>query len=68
MFSLLAAWLIQKSGKAFEKPQEFDDPNATISNILEVIRGNVRFLYGFQIQRLIGNNYRELLLILLQTS
>lgn len=42
MFSLLAAWLIKKSGKAFEKPQEFDDPNATISNILEVIRGNVR--------------------------
>lgn len=41
MFSSIAAWLICKSGRQFEKPQEFDDPNATISRILEVVRENV---------------------------
>lgn len=38
MFTSLAAWLIQMSGKQFNIPQEKDDPNATISSILEVIR------------------------------
>ncbi|XP_075446187.1 intraflagellar transport protein 57 homolog isoform X2 [Ascaphus truei] len=38
MFSTLAAWLINKSGHHFEQPQEYDDPNATISNILSELR------------------------------
>lgn len=38
IFSSLAAWLIQQSGMAFETPQESDDPNTTISNILDVVR------------------------------
>lgn len=38
IFSSLAAWLIQQSGIAFETPQESDDPNTTISNILDVLR------------------------------
>lgn len=38
VFSSLAAWLIRKSGKNFESPQEFDDPNLTIANILDHVR------------------------------
>ena len=38
MFSSLAAWLVRKTGKRFDPPQEFDDPNSTISNILEQVR------------------------------
>lgn len=41
LFTLLTAWLIQKGGRLFEKPQEYDDPNATISKILDVLRENV---------------------------
>jgi estrogen-related receptor beta like 1 len=38
LFTSLAAWLIRKTGKRFDPPQEFDDPNSTISNILEQVR------------------------------
>uniref|UniRef100_A0A8C8VDR7 Intraflagellar transport protein 57 homolog n=1 Tax=Pelusios castaneus TaxID=367368 RepID=A0A8C8VDR7_9SAUR len=38
MFCTLAAWLITKAGHPFEQPQEYDDPNATISNILSELR------------------------------
>ena len=38
VFSSLASWLIRKTGKNFEPPQEYDDPNSTIANILEHIR------------------------------
>ncbi|XP_070606205.1 intraflagellar transport protein 57 homolog isoform X1 [Erythrolamprus reginae] len=38
MFCTLAAWLINKAGHPFEQPQEYDDPNATISNILAELR------------------------------
>ncbi|XP_033224611.1 intraflagellar transport protein 57 homolog isoform X2 [Belonocnema kinseyi] len=38
MFTSLAAWLIRKSGRNFELPQESDDPNSTISGILEYLR------------------------------
>ncbi|KAK6636244.1 hypothetical protein RUM43_009902 [Polyplax serrata] len=37
-FTTLAAWLINKCGKLFEQAQEYDDPNSTISNILDVLR------------------------------
>ncbi|CAL7934543.1 unnamed protein product [Xylocopa violacea] len=37
-FTSLAAWLIRKSGKTFETPQESDDPNATIALILDHLR------------------------------
>ncbi|KAJ8938930.1 hypothetical protein NQ318_011692 [Aromia moschata] len=40
LFSLLAAWLIRKSGKDFRQPQEFDDPNDTITNILQAVKDN----------------------------
>ncbi|CAG0880335.1 unnamed protein product [Darwinula stevensoni] len=38
LFSSLAAWLINKTGRPFEQPQEHDDPNSTITNILDVLR------------------------------
>ena len=38
MFSSLAAWLIRKSGRQFDPPQEFDDPNSVIANILDHVR------------------------------
>lgn len=38
MFTTLAAWLIRKCAGNFETPQEFDDPNSTIANILDILR------------------------------
>ena len=38
LFTSLAAWLIRKTGRDFEPPQEFDDPNTVITNILENVR------------------------------
>lgn len=42
LFTTLSAWLIRKMGRMFEQPHESDDPNATISNILDVLREYVR--------------------------
>nr|SVE81476.1 EOG090X0ADS [Daphnia magna]SVE82630.1 EOG090X0ADS [Daphnia magna] len=38
MFVVTAAWLIRKGKKKFDTPQESDDPNAAISNILDHVR------------------------------
>uniref|UniRef100_A0A8C4SXA5 Intraflagellar transport protein 57 homolog n=1 Tax=Erpetoichthys calabaricus TaxID=27687 RepID=A0A8C4SXA5_ERPCA len=38
MFTTIAAWLINKTGCHFEQPQEYDDPNATVSKILKEFR------------------------------
>ncbi|XP_059139479.1 intraflagellar transport protein 57 homolog [Physella acuta] len=38
MFTSLAAWLLNKAGRPFDQPQEYDDPNATISSILDELR------------------------------
>ena len=38
LFTSLAAWLIRKTGRMFEPPQEYDDPNSTIANILDNVR------------------------------
>ncbi|XP_058274321.1 intraflagellar transport protein 57 homolog isoform X1 [Hemibagrus wyckioides] len=38
MFSVIAAWLITLCGRSFETPQEYDDPNAIVSNILTHLR------------------------------
>lgn len=37
-FTSLAAWLLVCCGKNFEQPQEYDDPNATVSNILDELK------------------------------
>ncbi|XP_076437384.1 intraflagellar transport protein 57 homolog [Babylonia areolata] len=38
MFTSIAAWLLRTAGKNFDQPQEYDDPNATISSILDEVR------------------------------
>ncbi|KAL0966586.1 hypothetical protein UPYG_G00297120, partial [Umbra pygmaea] len=38
MFTIIAAWLINEAGRPFEQPQEYDDPNATVANILSHLR------------------------------
>lgn len=38
VFSSLCAWLVRKSGHGFDQPQESDDPNTTIANILQHVR------------------------------
>ncbi|XP_059828317.1 intraflagellar transport protein 57 homolog isoform X1 [Hypanus sabinus] len=46
MFTSIAAWLLNQAGRLFEQPQEYDDPNATITNILTELRalgGSVDF-------------------------
>lgn len=37
-FTSVCAWLLQMCGKNFDQPQEYDDPNSTISNILSQLR------------------------------
>ncbi|ESO01572.1 hypothetical protein HELRODRAFT_192188 [Helobdella robusta] len=37
-FSTLSAWLLKMCGKSFDQPQEHDDPNGIISNILDELR------------------------------
>lgn len=38
VFVSTAAWLIRKTGKDFEQPHEEDDPNTTITAIVDVLR------------------------------
>lgn len=38
LFASLAAWLARKRGQQFDQPQEYDDPNSTIANILNQVR------------------------------
>lgn len=38
VFISLAAWLTGQSGGDMEAPQEYDDPNASIANVLEYLR------------------------------
>ncbi|KAJ3305633.1 Intraflagellar transport protein 57 [Kappamyces sp. JEL0829] len=48
IFASLTAWLLQKVGVAgFEKPGQFDDPNATCANIVaELKKLGIPFEYG----------------------
>lgn len=38
VFASTAAWLIRKTGKDFEQPNEEDDPNSIITTIIDVLR------------------------------
>ena len=40
MFSSLSAWLVRRAGQQFEQPQEQEDPNTVISNILHHVRNS----------------------------
>ena len=46
MFVIVASWLIRKSGKAFDTPQQSDDPNATVATILDHIRKSVTNIFS----------------------
>eukprot|EP01135_Chromosphaera_perkinsii_P011022 Nk52_evm56s2309 gene=Nk52_evmTU56s2309 len=37
-FSVIAAWLLQKAKYKIEFPQQFDDPNATVTNIISGLK------------------------------
>lgn len=47
MFTIIAAWLINMAGRPFTEPQEYDEPNATVSNILAELRSFVRDILVF---------------------
>lgn len=38
MFTSICAWLIRKTGREFEPPQEFHDPSKTIAEIVKVLQ------------------------------
>lgn len=38
MFTVLSAWLINTAGRPFTEPQEYDEPNATVSSVLAELR------------------------------
>ncbi|XP_034410742.1 intraflagellar transport protein 57 homolog isoform X1 [Cyclopterus lumpus] len=38
MFTIIAAWLINEAGRPFPEPQEHDEPNATVSDVLAELR------------------------------
>lgn len=42
LFTSICSWLLRKLGKAFEQPQEFDDPNILISKIIQHLKDLVR--------------------------
>ncbi|XP_064650800.1 intraflagellar transport protein 57 homolog [Lineus longissimus] len=37
-FTSISAWLLRQAGKQMDQPQEYDDPNATVANILDEVR------------------------------
>lgn len=43
MFTSICAWLIRKTGREFEQPQEFHDPTMTIGNIIRIAQEMVTF-------------------------
>ncbi|CAL4060380.1 unnamed protein product, partial [Meganyctiphanes norvegica] len=38
LFTSLSAWLINKAGRRMNPPEEYDDPNSTVSSILDHLR------------------------------
>ncbi|UYV83131.1 IFT57 [Cordylochernes scorpioides] len=59
----LATWLIRRCGQHIEPPQELDDPNATISNILDILR-KMNVAITFPPSRLKPGHGSEVLFIL----
>lgn len=52
IFISTCAWLISKTGKKFEQPQEFDDPITIISRIMKILQ-NLDIPTDFQSNKLI---------------
>ena len=53
LFTSICAWLIRETGKSFEQPQEFDDPNVVISKIIKSLN-DMDIATDFQSNKLIS--------------
>lgn len=46
MFTSICAWLIRKTGRDFEQPQEFHDPSKTVSDIVKILQEMVKMYFS----------------------
>lgn len=53
LFVSICAWLVRETGKSFEQPQEFDDPNVVISKIIKSLN-DMDIATDFQSNKLIS--------------
>lgn len=53
LFVSICSWLIRETGKSFEQPQEFDDPNVVISKIIKSLN-DMDIATDFQSNKLIS--------------
>lgn len=53
LFVSICAWLIRETGKTFDQPQEFDDPNVVISRIIKSLN-DMDIATDFQSNKLIS--------------
>jgi intraflagellar transport protein 57 len=53
LFVSICAWLVRETGKSFEPPQEFDDPNVIISKIIKSLN-DMDVATDFQSNKLIS--------------
>ena len=53
LFVSICAWLVRETGKSFDQPQEFDDPNVVISKIIKSLN-DMDIATDFQSNKLIS--------------
>lgn len=53
LFVSICAWLIRETGKSFEQPQEYEDPNVVISKIIKFLN-DIDIATDFQSNKLIS--------------
>ena len=57
MFTLICWWLCRMLGMEMDRPQEFDDPNTVIANIIQILKdivgGNEIFNFNIETKRFI---------------
>lgn len=53
LFVSICAWLVRETGKSFDQPQEFDDPNVVISRIIKALN-DMDIATDFQSNKLIS--------------
>jgi len=66
-FTNIVAWLLNKCNKSFDRPQEYDDPNATISEILNQAR-SLSITVDFPPAKLKSGNGEHVIYLLNQLS
>lgn len=62
MFVSICAWLIRETGKTFDQPQEFDDPNVLISKIIKALN-DMDITTDFQSNKLLQGSGERLLIL-----